>query len=415
MKKNLLLLSLGAIISLCACGSTDGSASKTADSSSSPVTESSSIKTESSEKEEKAAKLTQALSSPAQFTYSNMRPGYNYYTTTYAFETLDLFDDGTYQLNEISMTFSGVVLPEEGNGGTGNERTNFVKRYYGKFSSSKDELDEDILNVSLGSPDRIVFFNDASEFYDTANWTALMSKKAGTTYSYDENYQLVPTEGEKSALDYLKENVFTSLELSAVVSEAKIDFVAITVGNENAKLGTYNDGLNGGYSSPAQFAYSNMRPSYNYYTMEFDMQTLETYNDGTYVLNQYSSVFSGVVLPESGNDGTANERTNYQLSVYGTYTSEVDDLDEDTTHVHLSEATRIVKRYDAAEFYDTANWTAVMSKKAGTTYSYDENYQLVPTEGEKSAAEYLAENKTPAVDADVLPKEGKLDFITFEK
>ena len=409
MKKGLFMLTAFAIMGLCACGSQEASVSSIT-TSSSPA-ESSSVTSKGDEI--KAANLVQAFSSPAVFAYNNMRPAYNYYTTTFAFETLDLYDDNTYQFNIVSMTFSGVVLPEEGNDGSGNERENSVTRYYGTYTAEEDELDEDILNIELASPGRVVVFNDASEFYDTANWTATMSKKAGTTYSYDENYQRIAVEGEKSALEYLKENVFTSLSLAAVTNESKIDFEEIELGNDNAKLGTYSDGLNGGYSSPAVFAYNNNRPTYNYYTTTFAMQTLETYADGKYIFNQYSSTFSGVVLPEEGSDGSGNERENSQISSYGTYTSEVDDLDEDTTHISLSASTRLVVRNDASEYYDTANWTAAMSKKAGTTYSYDENYQRIAVEGEKTAAEYLAEKGYAAKEADVVPTQAKLDYLVF--
>ena len=84
----------------------------------------------------KVAKLSYGLSSPAEFSYHNMRPQYNYYLTTFSFQTLDLFDDGTYQLNDILMTFSAVVLPEEGQDGQGNERDNVVSRFYGKYTSA---------------------------------------------------------------------------------------------------------------------------------------------------------------------------------------------------------------------------------------------------------------------------------------
>ena len=413
--KKLLLLAVPMMLGIVSCGTSTptSSAPKSNDaagsSAAAPVSE-------DSQAEAKAAKLTQGFSSPAQFAYMNARPQYNYYTTTFVFETLDLFDDNTYQFNVISMTFSGVVLPEEGSDGSGNERENSVVRYYGTYTSAEDELDPEILSVSLADPSRIVAFSDAAAFYDTANWTDAMSKAAGSHIEYDENYQQHLVEGEKSAADYLKENAFAAMDIEAVPSQGKIDFVAPVVpegGNAKAKLSTEKDGLVNGFSSAGQFAYMNHRPQYNYYTTTFAMQTLETYEDGSYALNLYTSTFSGVVLPEEGSDGTGNERENSQFTSFGTYTSAEDELDPEILAVSLSESKRLVVRNDAAAFYDTDNWTAAMSKAAGSHIEYDENYQQHLVEGEKTAAEYLSENKLPAVEAEAVPTQGKLDFIVF--
>ena len=40
--------------------------------------------------------LTNAFSSPAKITYNNFRPTYNYYLTTFSFETLEVYSDSTY-------------------------------------------------------------------------------------------------------------------------------------------------------------------------------------------------------------------------------------------------------------------------------------------------------------------------------
>ena len=87
--------------------------------------------------------LTGSYLSPAQLGYSNMRPTYNYYLTTFAFQNLETYSDNTYCLTLSSSTFSAVILPEEGNDATGNERNNSLVKYYGAFTSTVDDLDDD--------------------------------------------------------------------------------------------------------------------------------------------------------------------------------------------------------------------------------------------------------------------------------
>jgi ABC-type Fe3+-hydroxamate transport system substrate-binding protein len=130
--------------------------------------------------------LTGSYLSPAQLGYSNMRPTYNYYLTTFAFQNLETYSDNTYCLTLSSSTFSAVILPEEGNDATGNERNNSLVKYYGAFTSTVDDLDDDTVYYHLSEPSRIVGSDDTLFFYDTANWTDDMKEKtADVTYKYD--------------------------------------------------------------------------------------------------------------------------------------------------------------------------------------------------------------------------------------
>ena len=121
-----------------------------------------------------SAKVTNAFISTAKMSYSNMRPTYNYYTTTFTFETLELLDDGSYILSISSSTFSAVILPEEGNAATGNERSNSLIRYSGKFTSVPDDLDPETLVVTCESVTRIMGIDDEKGYVDTDNWTNTM-------------------------------------------------------------------------------------------------------------------------------------------------------------------------------------------------------------------------------------------------
>ena len=118
----------------------------------------------------------------------------------------------------------------------------------------------------------------------------------------------------------------------------------------------------GVYLSPAQLGYSNMRPQYNYYLTTFDQQEITLMDDNTYCLILSSACFSALELAESTNDAKGNERTNYITKFYGTYTSQVNDLDEDLLDVTLSTPTRVVSSYDQIYWLDTDNWNDDMGK-----------------------------------------------------
>ena len=120
--------------------------------------------------------------------------------------------------------------------------------------------------------------------------------------------------------------------------------------------------VTGVYLSLAQLGYSNMRPQYNYYLTTFDQQEITLMDDNTYCLILSSACFSALELAESTNDAKGNERTNYITKFYGTYTSQVNDLDEDLLDVTLSTPTRVVSSYDQTYWLDTDNWNDDMGK-----------------------------------------------------
>ena len=86
MKNRILraLVLAASVVSLASCGSKNCT----------PAEGTSGATTDNAKVEEKT--LTKAFSSPAKVTYSNRRPTYNYYLTTFAFETLEVFSDSSY-------------------------------------------------------------------------------------------------------------------------------------------------------------------------------------------------------------------------------------------------------------------------------------------------------------------------------
>lgn len=123
-----------------------------------------------------AGKVTGVYLSPASLSYANMRPQYNYYLTTFAQQEITLMDDNTYCLVVSSSTFSALELAESTNDAKGNERENYVTKFYGAYTSQANDLDEDLLDVKLSAPTRVVRSFDQLYWADTGNWNDAMGK-----------------------------------------------------------------------------------------------------------------------------------------------------------------------------------------------------------------------------------------------
>ena len=134
----------------------------------------------------KEAKTTGIYLSPAQLSYSNMRPQYNYYLTTFTQQELTLMDDNTFCLIISSSCFSALELAESTNDAKGNERTNFITKIYGECTSKSNDLDEDLVDVTLGKITRVVKSYDQTYYVDTANWNDAMGKAVQAPTGYDQ-------------------------------------------------------------------------------------------------------------------------------------------------------------------------------------------------------------------------------------
>ena len=121
-------------------------------------------------------KVTGIYLSPSKLSYQNMRPQYNYYLTTFTQQEITLMDDNTYCLVVSSATFSALELAESTNDAKGNERTNSITKFYGAYTSQVNDLDDDLLDVTLSAPTRVVKSYDQSYWADTANWNDTMGK-----------------------------------------------------------------------------------------------------------------------------------------------------------------------------------------------------------------------------------------------
>lgn len=152
-----------------------------------------------------------------------------------------------------------------------------------------------------------------------------------------------------------------------------VAMVAVLLAGCGGSAASGNAKTVGVYLSPAELSYSNMRPQYNYYLTTFTQQEITLLDDNTYVAIVSASTFSALELAESTNDAKGNERTNSIVKFYGTYTSQVNDLDEDLLDVVLSAPTRVVESYDQTYWLDTDNWNDDMGKKVVPPTGVDQN------------------------------------------
>ena len=197
--------------------------------------------------------------------------------------------------------------------------------------------------------------------------------------------------------------------LSVIIAVAILACLLTACGGETAGKVT------GIYLSPAKLSYSNMRPQYNYYLTTFTQQEITLMDNNTYCLIISESTFSALELAESTNDAKGNERTNSITKLYGTYTSKVNELDEDLLDVTLSAPTRAVVSYDQTYYLDTDSWTEAMGKIVVPPTGYDANGQPIRDENATpwTAQQYLESIAFPDTTVQVNQKHASFDFTEF--
>lgn len=368
--KKVFLLPLVAF-GLAACANNESSQSVAPSSSDEPTSTTSSEVTPTTK-----ATLVEAYASAADLAYYNARPTYNYYQTTFRMEFIDLYSDNTYCLTHASAAFSALDLPDTGNDAKGNERENFVTRYYGSYTKATDSVDETASNITLNTPNRIISNYDGQYLVDTANFSPVTQKdsQGNVTATYN------------TANEYLQAYAFNQKTVMVSSENTLFDYFEIRGADEtvsNVEVKNIGPGITTSYMSAGKLYYRNMRPNYNYYMTFFTQETIELIDTNTYCLNIYSSMFSGLNLPEEGNNATGSERLNYRLSFYGTYTKAANELDETASEITLSAPTRITNNKDGAYFVDSDNW----NDKAKTATAYKDGEE---TKTYATGADYVA-------------------------
>lgn len=343
--------------------------------------------------------LTGAYISPAVLQYQNMRPTNQIYWTTFSFETIQLYSDNTYCLTLDSSCFSGVVLPDVGNDATGSARESSVTRYYGTCTQKTNELDEDTLDVSLATPTRIVrnfnsnFYVDSENFHPVTGTGAYFNK---VTYETKE--------------DFMKALAFKPVDVSVSKTAASFDFFKTEALDEGTSISTSAVGysITGSYMSNASLGYTNTRPTYNYYVTTMNQQVLDLLDSTHYCFSIYSTSYSGLVLPEEGNGAQGNERANYVLSFYGTYTKTANELDDSMSDISLSAPSRVTMNYDGKYYVDSDNWD-----DAAKTHTQFTDNTTQEVKQYASGSEYLNSFNTKATSIAVTEGTANFDYVDY--
>lgn len=173
------------------------------------------------------------------------------------------------------------------------------------------------------------------------------------------------------------------------------------------------------FLSPGTLSYANNRPTYNYYITTFTQETLNIYEDNTYALTVSVVSFSAVILPETGNDATGNERTNSFITYYGTCTYAFDEFVDTDLVIQLSATNRLVGNVDDKGYFDTANWTDSMKEKTKIEEKKlnEETMQLEPTGAYtyfNTGAEFVAKYGAEAVEAHASVYDDSLEFVQMK-
>ncbi len=171
-----------------------------------------------------AAKIKGVYLSPARANYNNMRPTYNYYLYNYTQSELTLYEDGTYMVVVSDATFSAVVLDESTSDHTENERTNAITKLFGTYTTAPNDLDDDLTDVTLAAPTRLIRSFDQQYWVDTDNWTEAMGK-AVADKQVDDTGATTGYGDPLTAEQYLAKMAFSGeLKLSVNEKLASFDF-----------------------------------------------------------------------------------------------------------------------------------------------------------------------------------------------
>lgn len=178
-------------------------------------------------------KITGVYLSPANLSYQNMRPQYNYYVTSFTQEELTLMDNNTYCLVLSSSSFSALELAESTNDAKGNERDNSITKFYGTCTSQVNDLDEDLLDVTLAAPTRVVRSFDQLYWVDTDNWTDTMGKAVIPAQTDPNTGAPIVDENAEpwTAQQYLEDIAFPEMTIQVNQKTASFDYTDFGIYN----------------------------------------------------------------------------------------------------------------------------------------------------------------------------------------
>ena len=255
------------------------------------------------------------------------------------------------------------------------------------------------MDVSLATPTRIVRNFNSNYYVDTENYHSVTGKGA---YMNDVTYE--------TKEDFMKAFAFKPVNVSVSKTAASFDFFQIEALDEGASISTSAVGysITGSYMSSASLGYMNVRPTYNYYVTTMNQQVLDLLDSTHYCFSIYSTSFSGLVLPIEGNGAQGNERANYVLSFYGTYTKTANELDDSMSDISLSAPSRVTFNYDGAYYVDSDNWD-----DAAKTHTQITDTTTQEVKQYASGSEYLNSFNTKATSIAVTEETANFDFVDY--
>jgi hypothetical protein len=118
--------------------------------------------------------------------------------------------------------------------------------------------------------------------------------------------------------------------------------------------------MTGYYTSNKKIVWQNMTPTYNYYFMIINEQSIETYDDMTYCFTVTAQMFSNVHYgPEYATEqGESNEQPHIITKYYGTYS--VAKSTKSSVTLSLGTPSRVFYAKQGGMYYDTGAWTQAM-------------------------------------------------------
>lgn len=154
----------------------------------------------------------------------------------------------------------------------------------------------------------------------------------------------------------------------AVVKKLVVLVMAVVLVLGMTACGAKEKVMNGYYTSSQNVSFFSAYPAYTFKQATFSVQTLETYNDGTYCLTATDSNFSGELL--FSDDGTHSEvpRGVNSTKYYGTYTQK-EESGLLTLTLSSPTSVAVASNYSVGGavlgYLDTNAWTDEMGTLAG--------------------------------------------------
>ena len=108
---------------------------------------------------------------------------------------------------------------------------NAIIKYYGTYTSKVNDLDEDLLDVTISAPTRIVMSNDQTYWLDTDNWTEAMGKIVVPPAGFDTTTGTPiadPDAKPWTAEQYLASKAFADVTIQANQKTSSSDYVELS-------------------------------------------------------------------------------------------------------------------------------------------------------------------------------------------